>query len=124
MDTKPNITKLGKYFIDMDSGTELTDIRRKLFLDRYALKNDEGDAIEKYPEQSWRRMSWALAQTEKTKKDRVHWEKKFYEAMDGFKFVPAGRVWCSAGTGTKATMINCFVLPNPEDTRQGIIKTL
>jgi len=105
-------------------GTKLKGIREKLFMDRYSLKDKNGKSIEKYPEQSWKRMSKALAQVESTVAKKTKWEKKFYEAMEGFKFVPAGRVWCSAGTGTSATMINCFVIPSPKDSRQGIIKTL
>lgn len=113
-----------RYFFNMKSGTKLEGIRKKLFEDRYALKDEKGKVIEKYPEQSWKRMAHALAQIEKTQKLQNYWEKVFYSAMTDFKFVPAGRVWCSAGTGTIATMINCFVIPSPHDSRQGIIKTL
>lgn len=106
------------------SGTQLDGIRQKLFLDRYSLKNEKGESVEKYPEQMWRRVAKALSQVEKTSKLRNEWEEKFYDAMLDFKFCPAGRFLTSAGTGTDTTMINCYVLPNPEDTRSGIIKTL
>ncbi|MBU0570356.1 adenosylcobalamin-dependent ribonucleoside-diphosphate reductase [Patescibacteria group bacterium] len=105
-------------------GTKLKGIREKLFMDRYSLKDENGKPVEKYPEQSWKRMAKALAQVESTNNKKAKWEKEFYKAMENFKFVPAGRVWCSAGTGTSATMINCFVIPSPKDSRQGIIKTL
>ncbi|QQS39175.1 adenosylcobalamin-dependent ribonucleoside-diphosphate reductase [Candidatus Woesebacteria bacterium] len=114
----------GKFFQEGENATKLEGIREKLFLDRYSLKDKDGNSLEKYPEQSWRRMSWAIAQTEKGAKNKRVWEEKFYNAMQDFKFVPAGRIWCSAGTGTKATMINCYVIPSPEDTRAGIITTL
>jgi len=117
-------TENGRYFFDMKNGTKLEGIRKQLFEDRYAMRNEEGEIVEKYPEQSWRRMAHALAQAEKTKKLQEFWEEEFYSAMTDFKFVPAGRVWCSAGTGTIATMINCFVIPSPRDSREGIIKTL
>ncbi len=113
-----------KYFFDLKKGTKLTGIREKLFIDRYSLKDEDGKSLEKYPQQSWRRMAKALAQVEKTADKKKSWEKKFYKAMEDFKFVPAGRIWCSAGTGTNATMINCFVIPSPHDSRQGIVKTL
>jgi len=112
-----------RHYVKLSEGTILKGIRQKLFLDRYSLKNEEGEAMEKYPEEMWKRVSWALAQVEKGKLKK-DWEEKFYNAMLGFKFCPAGRFLTSAGTGTTATMINCYVIPDPKDTRAGIIKTL
>ncbi len=113
-----------RYFFPMTNGTELTGIRQKLFLDRYSMKDENGEPMEKFPEQSWKRVSKALSQVEKTPELQREWEKKFYDAMLDSKFCPAGRFLVSAGTGTTATMINCYVIPDPEDTRAGIIKTL
>lgn len=115
---------IGRRFFQMDSGTSLTDIREKLFLDRYSLKDDKGAPLEKYPEEMWRRVAWGLAQIENTPELKKEWEKKFYNAMLDFKFCPAGRFLTSAGTGIDTTTINCFVIPSPEDTRSGIMKTL
>ena len=108
----------------INEGTKLNGIREKLFLDRYSFKDEKGEPIEKYPEEMWKRVARVLAKTEKTPKLRKLWTEKFYESMLEFKFCPAGRFLTSAGTGTDTTMINCYVLPNPEDTRSGIIKTL
>lgn len=115
---------LPRRYVKLSTGTKLKGIRQKLFLDRYSLKDDQGRPIEKYPEQMWRRVSWALAQFEKTSKLKSEWEDKFYTAMEGFKFCPAGRFLASAGTGYQTTTLNCLVIPSPEDTRRGIIKTL
>ena len=104
--------------------TELEGIRQKLFLDRYALKDPLGQPIEKYPEEMWRRVSHALSRVEKSKKLRDDWGERFFNSMRGFRFCPAGRFLTSAGTDTDTTMINCFVIPSPEDSRPGIIKTL
>ena len=109
------------HYVEVDSGTELSGVRQKLFLDRYSLKDKEGNPMEKYPEQMWKRVSWALAQVEPTSAKRKEWEEKFYEAMTDFKFLPAGRFLTTAGAGTDTTMINCFVIPSPKDTRRGII---
>ncbi len=113
-----------RHLVTVHEGTSLTGIRKQLFLDRYSLKNEKGKPMEKYPEQMWHRVSFALAQAEKTSKEKKVWEKNFYEAMVDFKFCPAGRFLTAAGSGSNATMINCFVIPNPQDTRGGIIKTL
>jgi ribonucleoside-diphosphate reductase alpha chain len=113
-----------RYFVELDRGTELDGIRRSLFLDRYSLKNENGEPMEMFPEQMWRRVSKALSQKEETPELQKEWEERFFVAMQNFRFCPAGRFLTSAGTGTETTMINCFVIPNPEDTREGIINTL
>jgi ribonucleoside-diphosphate reductase alpha chain len=102
---------------------ELTGIRNTVFLDRYALKDETGKAIEHTAEEMWRRVSHAIAQFEH-KKDRAAWEEKFYGAMQDFAFVPGGRILSGAGTGYKVTFYNCFVIPSPHDSRGGILKTL
>ncbi|MBI5614029.1 adenosylcobalamin-dependent ribonucleoside-diphosphate reductase [Candidatus Gottesmanbacteria bacterium] len=101
----------------------LDGIRQKVFLDRYALKDETGTPIEKTPEEMWRRVAKSVAQIE-DKGDREHWEEKFYSAMQDFAFVPGGRILSGAGTGYKVTFYNCFVLPSPHDSRGGILKTL
>lgn len=102
---------------------ELTGIRQKVFLDRYALKDDAGAAVEKTPEEMWRRVAHAIAAVE-PKAKRDHWEEKFYRAMEDFVLVPGGRILSGAGTGYKVTFYNCFVIPSPHDSRQGILTTL
>lgn len=101
----------------------LNGISQKVFLDRYALKDETGNPIEKTPEEMWRRVSHNIAQIE-TKDKREYWEEKFYGAMQDFAFVPGGRILSGAGTGYKVTFYNCFVLPSPHDSRGGILKTL
>ncbi|MDO8269973.1 MAG: adenosylcobalamin-dependent ribonucleoside-diphosphate reductase [Candidatus Levybacteria bacterium] len=102
---------------------ELTGIRQKVFLDRYALKDKDGELIEKTPEEMWKRVAWGISQNEK-KKDQAHWEKEFYRVMDEFKFVPAGRILSGAGTNYQVTYFNCFVIPSPKDSRDGILESL
>lgn len=102
---------------------ELTGIRQSVFLDRYALKDETGTPVEKTPEEMWRRVAHAIAQIE-PKAKRAHWEEEFYHAMEDFVFVPGGRILSGAGTGYKVTFYNCFVIPSPHDSRDGILKTL
>jgi len=102
---------------------ELTGIRKTVFLDRYALKDEKGTPVETAPEEMWRRVAHAIAQIEKPDQ-RKEWEEKFYKAMQDFVFVPGGRILSGAGTGYKVTFYNCFVIPSPQDSRQGILKTL
>ena len=101
----------------------LTGIRQTVFLDRYSVKDKEGNPLEQKPEEMWRRVSHAVAQIE-SKDKREYWEDQFYNAMTDFKFVPGGRILSGAGTGYKVTFYNCFVIPSPHDSRGGILKTL
>lgn len=103
---------------------ELTGIRKQVFLDRYALKDEQGKPIEQTPEEMWRRVSKSIAQVEKTKDARHYWEEQYFDAMRDFVFVPGGRILAGAGTGFKVTFYNCFVIPSPHDSRGGILKTL
>ncbi len=115
-------TAIGKP-VNVKSGTTLEGIRKKVFLDRYSWRNEKGEQMEEFPEQMWARVAKALSKVEAPGKQK-YWEKRFYEAMEGFKFVPAGRILSGAGTGHQVTYYNCFVLPSPEDSRGGIIDNL
>lgn len=103
---------------------KLTGIRQQVFSDRYALKDKEGKAIEQTPEEMWRRIARGVAANERTVKQKKNWEEKFYTAMTDFKFVPGGRILSGAGTGYKVTFYNCFVIPSPKDSRDGILESL
>lgn len=107
----------------MDTGTVLEGVAQKVFLDRYALKDEKGNPVEKYPEQMWRRLAVAASRIEKPEKQK-EWEEKFYSALTGFKFVPGGRILSGAGTGYDVTYYNCYVLPSPQDSRWGIMHNL
>src|SRR3989344_8627687 len=102
---------------------KLDGIRNKVFLDRYALKGEKGELLEQTPEQMWTRVAHGIAGNEKTK-DRKHWEKKFYDVMKDFKFVPGGRILSGGGTDYQVTYFNCFVIPSPKDSREGILESL
>jgi len=102
---------------------QLKGISEKVFLDRYSLKDKAGNALEKTPDEMWRRIADAVAEIEEPG-GRKKWAKKFYDAMENFKYVPGGRILAGAGTGYSVTYYNCFVLPSPQDSRQGILKTL
>jgi ribonucleoside-diphosphate reductase alpha chain len=98
-------------------------VRQKVFLDRYALKGEDGELIEHTPEEMWARVAKGIAINEKKSK-RAHWEKEFYRVLEDFKFVPGGRILSGAGTGYQVTYFNCFVIPSPKDSRHGILESL
>jgi ribonucleoside-diphosphate reductase alpha chain len=102
---------------------KLDGIREKVFLDRYALKSPEGELMEHTPEETWARVAKGIAKNEKPAA-RDTWEKKFYDVMSDFKFVPGGRILSGAGTNYQVTYFNCFVIPSPKDSRDGILESL
>jgi ribonucleoside-diphosphate reductase alpha chain len=102
---------------------KLTGISEKVFLDRYSLKDKTGKPLEKKPEQMWKRIARAVAGVEKKEVKKL-WEKNFYWAMKNFKYVPGGRILAGAGSGYAVTFYNCFVIPSPKDSRDGILETL
>jgi ribonucleoside-diphosphate reductase alpha chain len=99
---------------------KLDENRMKVFLDRYAKKDENGLPIEKTPEEMWKRGAQAVAEREK---DKRYWAKRFYDVLYDFQFVPGGRIL--AGAGTKGvTYYNCFVIPSPDDSYDGIFKNI
>jgi ribonucleoside-diphosphate reductase alpha chain len=102
---------------------QLQGLSQKVFLDRYSLKDKEGNPVEKTPEEMWKRVARGIAEVEPQDK-RAEWRKKFYNVMRDFKFLPGGRIFAGAGTGYDVTYYNCFVIPSPKDSRDGILDNL
>ncbi len=48
----------------------------------------------------------------------------FSEEIANLRLVPGGRIWAGAGTNQSLTYFNCYVIPNPKDSREGIVDTL
>ena len=74
---------------------------------------------------NWRRVAKGVASVEKTPELRSEWEDKFYDMMEDFKVIPAGRILSNAGTEWNNTsMINCFLAPNTKnpDSIEGIME--
>jgi ribonucleoside-diphosphate reductase alpha chain len=86
---------------------------------KYRFRNgDGGDAS---VEDTWRRIARALAVAEA---EPQVWEERFYQALEDFKFLPAGRITAGAGTARKVTLFNCFVMGTIPDDMGGIFDGL
>jgi ribonucleoside-diphosphate reductase alpha chain len=72
-------------------------------------------------EGTWWRVARALAASER---DPETWASRFHEALQGFKFLPAGRVIAGAGTGRTVTLFNCFVMGSIPDDMAGIFENV
>lgn len=82
--------------------------------------NDIEKPLELFYEQIALRNATGLAAVEPTKEKRDYWFQKFYKTLKDHDFVPAGRVLYGAGAGTDVTYFNCYVMPYPKDSREGI----
>lgn len=88
---------------------------------KYRLKEADGTPIDKSVGDTWRRIARALAAVED---DPKYWEERFYEALEDFKYLPAGRITAGAGTGRGVTLFNCFVMGTIPDDMGGIFEML
>jgi len=82
--------------------------------------NEVDKPLEIYYEQVAKRNAKGLASVETTEEKRTEWFNKFYEELVNLNFVPAGRVLYGAGAETDVTYFNCYVMPYPNDSREGI----
>ncbi|MEL6406762.1 MAG: LAGLIDADG family homing endonuclease [Chloroflexota bacterium] len=80
--------------------------------------------LETDPSQMMDRVARGVAEIEATQQLRHDWQKHFRWMLDDWKFVPGGRILAAAGTDQELTFYNCYVIPSPEDSREGIMQTL
>ena len=90
------------------AGDTIAPISRQIWDAKYRHKEADGTPVDLSIEDSWRRVARALAAVEPS--DQARWEERFYEALQDFRFLPAGRIVSGAGTGRRVTMFNCFVM--------------
>ncbi|MEJ6399104.1 adenosylcobalamin-dependent ribonucleoside-diphosphate reductase [Yoonia sp. 208BN28-4] len=88
---------------------------------KYRFKEADGTPKDETVEDTWTRIAGALASVEK---DPKAWEPKFYEALEDFKYLPAGRITAGAGTARSVTLFNCFVMGTVPDNMGGIFDML
>jgi ribonucleoside-diphosphate reductase alpha chain len=85
-----------------------TDTQMHYFSDRYALKDANGENVETEIPQMWDRVASAIADTKKERDD-------FRGILDGFRFIPGGRILAGAGAESEKTFYNCYVIPVEAD---------
>jgi len=98
-------------------------IAHQIWNEKYRFKKPDGTPIDTTIEDTWRRVARALAQAEKPI-ERATWEERFFAALEGFRFLPGGRILAGAGTGRNVTLFNCYVLGTITDSMPGIFDAL
>ncbi len=101
--------------------SDVAPISRQIWDMKYRLKNAEGQPVDKVVGDTWRRVAASLAEAES---DPQAWEQPFFDAMDDFKFLPAGRILSGAGSKRRVTLFNCFVMGDVPDDMAGIFEHL
>ena len=97
-------------------------LSRDIWKLKYRFHASPGDPGESSVSATWDRVASALARPEAT--DAVEWARSFRALLDGFRFLPGGRILAGAGAGIDTTLFNCFVMGRIEDSLDGIFDAL
>ncbi|MBT3306089.1 MAG: adenosylcobalamin-dependent ribonucleoside-diphosphate reductase [Alphaproteobacteria bacterium] len=102
------------------------NISQQIWDMKYRLKGTDGHPIDKTMSDTWARVAHALSapEFERDAEQGAVWEQRFNEAMDDFKFMPAGRILAGAGAERRVTLFNCFVMGDIPDDMSGIFEHL
>ncbi len=103
--------------------TQPAHISQQIWDMKYRLKGADGRPVDKTMADTWARVARALSAPEQDA-DRGDREQRFFEAMEGFKFLPAGRILAGAGSERRVTLFNCFVMGDIPDDMSGIFEHL
>ena len=99
----------------------IAPISRQIWDAKYRLKTQDGAPADRTVEDTWRRVAGALAGAERHPE---RWAEPFYRALDGFRFLPGGRILAGAGADRRVTLFNCFVMGDIEDDLGSIFNHL
>ncbi len=96
------------------------ELRARVFLDKYALRDADGNILERTPPEMWDRVAREIACAEPTEALRREWEEKFRWLLEDFRMVPGGRILFAAANPRRATASNCYVIPIKGDSLEDI----
>lgn len=101
------------------------DLAGKVWVDKYARTDKDGNLLEKTPEDMFDRLAGELARIDKLKFADNITKDEFKEHLNGFKrIVLQGSPMYGIGNTDKYVSIgNCFVISNPLDSYLGIMHT-
>ena len=108
------VTKETAEFFNSDN------LRCRVFLDKYALRDKTGRVVEKTPVEMWLRVARELASVEGNDSLKNEWQEKFYWLLSDFRFIPGGRILFGAGNPRNVTLLNCYVIPVKRDCLEDI----
>jgi ribonucleoside-diphosphate reductase alpha chain len=100
------------------------ELAAKVFLDKYALRDNDGNLLEQIPTQMHHRMAKEFARIESKKFKNPLTEEEIFGLFDRFKYVvPQGSPMFGIGNNHQiVSLSNCYVVESPEDSYGGICR--
>src|SRR6516225_5913571 len=98
------------------------ELRARVFIDKYALRDREGRVLEDTPIEMWQRVARGAASVEATPEARERYSREFYWLLQDFRFIPGGRIMHAVGNPKRVTSLNCYVLPIKDDSIEAIFQ--
>lgn len=124
-ETEPIIYTKEEIFSEVVAYFDGDELAAGVWIDKYALKNDKGELLEKNPDQMHRRLAREFARIEKKYSNPMD-EELIYSLFANFKYiVPQGSPMAGIGNDYQiSSLSNCFVIGNDarSDSYGGIIK--
>lgn len=101
------------------------ELASKVFLDKYALRDQDQKLLEATPDQMHRRIAKEFARIEAKKFSHPMTEDEIFSYLDKFRqIIPQGSPMYGIGnTNQLISLSNCFVVDSPSDAYSGIMKT-
>jgi len=100
------------------------ELAAKVWVDKYALKNNKGEILESTPDDMHRRMAAEFARIENNHPNPMPEDEIYYLFKDFKYIIPQGSPMAGIGNNHQTTSLsNCFVIPSSEDSYGGIMKT-
>lgn len=100
------------------------ELAAKVFLDKYALRDNDNNLLEGTPEHMHRRLAKEFARVESKFRKIPMDESEIFSLLDGFKYVvPQGSPMYGIGNDYQIiSLSNCYVLETPLDSYSSILK--
>ncbi len=95
------------------------ELQARVFHDKYALRDQDGNVVERTPDEMWARIARELASVELPDR-RAEWTANFTWLLEDFRFIPGGRIMHAAGNRKRVTALNCYVIPLHDDSIESI----
>ena len=101
------------------------ELAAKVFLDKYALRNERSEILEKNPDMMHHRIAKEFARIEKGKFKTPLTEDTIYFYLNKFQYIiPQGSAMFGIGNDYQiVSLSNCYVVETPRDSIGGILKT-
>jgi ribonucleoside-diphosphate reductase alpha chain len=115
--TREEAIELSKEYFNGD------ELAASVFVDKYALKDNDGNLLESTPTEMHHRLAKEFARID-LKYPNPMSEEEYFDAMDKFqKIIPQGSPMSGIGNDNQTISIsNCFVIGAPKDSYGGIMK--